>query len=124
MSTRISLGAGAKDGRQQVLWKDGERVLYRGLRADGTRAPHSVLALRLIAKSPPPVSLDRLAHEYGLKDHLESAWAARPLELLRGRDWTMLVLEHQPLDLERVPRSLDRIIKDGERAREVFGRTL
>ena len=120
MSTRISLGAGAKDGRQQVLWKDGERVLYRGLRADRTSAPHSVLALRLIAKSPPPTSLD----EYGLKDHLESAWAARPLELLRGRDWTMLVLEHQPLDRERVPRSLDRIIKDGERAREVFGRTL
>ena len=93
MSTRVSLGAGAKDGRQQVLWKDGERVLYRELRADGTRAPHSVLALRLIAKSPPPASLDRLAHEYGLKDHLESAWAARPLELLRDRDGTMLVLE-------------------------------
>lgn len=124
MSTRISLGAGAKDGRQQVLWKDGERVLYRGLRADRTRAPHSVLALRLIAKSPPPASLDRLAHEYGLKDHLESAWAARPLELLRDRNGTTLVLEHQPPDLERVRRSLDRIIKDGERAREVFGRTL
>lgn len=178
MSTRISLGAGAKDGRQQVLGKDGERVLYRGLRADRTRAPHSVLAPRLIAKSPPPASLDRLAHEYGLKDHLESAWAARPLELLRDRDGTMLVLEdpggetldrrpvepmevpqflplavaiavafgrmhqrdlvhkdpgakaaqgwleHQPPDLERVRRSLDRIIKDGERAREVFGRTL
>jgi PAS domain S-box-containing protein len=93
MSPRISLGPGAEDGRQQVLWKDGERVLYRGLRADGTRAPHSVLALRLIAKSPSPASLDRLAHEYGLKDHLESAWAARPLELLRDRDGTMLVLE-------------------------------
>ena len=76
MSTRISLGAGAKDGRHQVMWKDGERVLHRGLRADRTRAPHSVLALRLIAKSPLPVSLDRLAHEYGLKDHLDSAWAA------------------------------------------------
>jgi len=93
MSTRISLGAGATDRRQQVLWKDGERVLYRGLGADRTRAPHSVLTLRLIAKSPPPASLDRLAHEYGLKDHLESAWAAPPLELLRDRDGTMLVLE-------------------------------
>jgi len=119
-----SLNVAYSDGSARVLWKDGERVLYRGLRSDRTSAPHSVLALRLIAKSPPPASLDRLAHEYGLKDHLESAWAARPLELLRGRDWTMLVLEHQPLDLERVPRSLDRIIKDGERAREVFGRTL
>src|SRR5215469_11194838 len=91
MSTRISLGAGATDRRQQVLWKDGERVLYRGLGADRTRAPHSVLTLRLIAKSPPPASLDRLAHEYGLKDHLERA--APPLELLRDRDGTMLVLE-------------------------------
>ena len=225
MSTRISLGAGAKDGRQQVLWKDRERVLYRELRADRTRTSHSILTLRLIAKSPPPASLNGLAHEYGLKDHLESAWAARPLELLRDRDGTMLVLEdpggetldrrvaepmevpqflplavalgrmhqrglvhkdlkpahilvnesngqvrltgfgrasrlprerqlpvptgsiahefsqpiaatvigakaalgwleHQPPDLERVRRSLDRIIKNGERAREVFGRTL
>src|SRR5208282_226755 len=36
---------------------------------------------------------DRLARQYELKDELDSAWAARPLELLRERGRTMLVLE-------------------------------
>jgi hypothetical protein len=29
------------------------------------------------------MALDRLAHEYGLKDELDAAWAARPLDLVR-----------------------------------------
>ena len=37
--------------------------------------------------------LDRLAHEYSLKDELDSAWAVRPLELVRDRGRTVLVLE-------------------------------
>jgi hypothetical protein len=77
----------------------GERALYRGRRADENRAPRSVLALHLTAERPRPASVDRLAHEYRLKDHLESAWAARPLELVRDR--TLLVLEDPggvPLD--------------------------
>ena len=41
----------------------------------------------------PPVTLDRLAHEYDLRDDLDSAWAARPLEFLRERGRSMLVLE-------------------------------
>jgi serine/threonine protein kinase len=42
---------------------------------------------------PTPGSLNRLAHEYGLKDDLDGAWAVRPLELVRERGQTMLVLE-------------------------------
>jgi serine/threonine protein kinase len=38
-------------------------------------------------------TLDRLAHEYGLKDGLDGAWAVWPLELVRERGRTMLVLE-------------------------------
>src|SRR6202011_1091242 len=44
---------------------------------------------------------DRLAHEYGLKDELDAAWAVRPLELVRERGRVMLVLEDprsEPLD--------------------------
>ena len=33
------------------------------------------------AEHPHPALLDRLAHEYGLKDELDGAWAVRPLEL-------------------------------------------
>jgi len=94
-------GAGADDGSLQVLWEDGERALYRRRRADEKRAPRSVLALRLTAERPREASVDRLAHEYGLKDRLDSAWAVRPPGLVHDRDRTMLVLEDpggEPLD--------------------------
>src|SRR5262249_20313133 len=37
--------------------------------------------------------LNRLIHEYGLKDELDEAWAVRPLEIVRERGQTMLVLK-------------------------------
>jgi PAS domain S-box-containing protein len=77
----------------QVLWEDGERVICRGWcqHADGRRL--AVLAVAPAVEHPPPATLDRLAHEYGLKDELDGAWAVRPLELIRERGRTMLVLE-------------------------------
>src|SRR5437879_5337393 len=84
----------------QVLWEDGERVFCRGeSHADGYRT--AVLAVLPAAEHPTPATLDRLAREYGLKDELDGAWALRPLELLRERGRTMLVLEDtrsEPLD--------------------------
>jgi PAS domain S-box-containing protein len=76
------------------LWKDGEHRLFCrgwGLDADGHR--RSVLAVLPTAEHPPLAIIDRLAHEYGLKQELDSAWAVRPLELVQGRGRTMLVLE-------------------------------
>jgi serine/threonine protein kinase len=77
----------------RVLSEEGELFLCRGSRlcADGSRNP--VLAMLLAAEHPPPFILDRLAHEYDLKDGLDGAWAARPLELVRERGRTMLLLE-------------------------------
>ncbi len=81
------------DQRLQVLWGDGERVLFRGSRlgAEGERKP--VLAVLLAADRPPPLALERLAHEYELRNELDSAWAARPLEFVREDGRAMLVLE-------------------------------
>jgi serine/threonine protein kinase len=75
------------------LWEEAEHVFCRGWRlgADGTRSV--VLAVLPATEHPPPASLDRLAHEYGLKDELDGAWAARPLELGRERGRPMLMLE-------------------------------
>src|SRR5260370_13456889 len=78
------------DYRLQVLWEDDERVFCRG-HVNGDRT--SVLAVLPAAEHPTPATLDRLAHEYGLKDELDAAWALRPLELVRERGPTMLVLE-------------------------------
>src|SRR6266702_1441510 len=75
----------------QVLWEDGERVFCRGnSHGDDTTL---VLAVLPASEHPAPAVLDRLAHEYELKDELDRAWAARPLELIRERGRTMLVLE-------------------------------
>ena len=76
----------------QVLWEDGERVFCRGERhVKGGRT--TMLAVLPAAEYPTRVSLDRLAREYGLKDELDGTWAVRPIELVRERGRTMLVLE-------------------------------
>ncbi len=90
----VFLPSGAEDeGAPPILWEDSERVLRRGWRqrADGHRL--AVLAVVPATEHPPPATLDRLAHEYGLKDELDSAWAVRPLELVRDGGRTMLLLE-------------------------------
>src|SRR5580704_14687486 len=76
----------------QVLWEDGERIFCRGESyTNGDRA--TMLAVLPAAEHPTPASLDRLAREYELRDELDGAWAVRPLELVRDRGRTMLVLE-------------------------------
>jgi PAS domain S-box-containing protein len=84
----------------QVLWEDDERIFCRG--DQRTDAEHStVLVVLPVAEHPTAAVLDRFAHEYGLKDELDSAWSARPLELIRDGGRTLLVLEDSgglPLD--------------------------
>lgn len=75
----------------QVLWDDGERVLCRGKRKEGTGV-RDVLMARPAADHPLPASLDRLANEFALKDELSNAWSAQPLELIRENGRTVLVL--------------------------------
>src|SRR6516165_2216006 len=81
------------DGNSQVLWEDGERVVCRGWRIgdDGNRS--AVLVVTPAAEHPSRASLDRLAHEYALKDELAGAWAAQPLELTNDGARPVLVLE-------------------------------
>jgi len=81
------------DSHFQVLWEDGERALCRTgwPMADGGRS--AVLIAQSTAEHPTSASLERLAHEYRLRDQLDSAWAARPLELVREDGRTLLLLE-------------------------------
>ncbi|MGD0434503.1 MAG: serine/threonine-protein kinase, partial [Acetobacteraceae bacterium] len=81
------------DQSLQVLWGDGDRVLCRGSRlgAEGEYKP--VLAVLLASDRPPPLALERLAHEYQLRNELDAAWAAKPLEFVREDGRAMLVLE-------------------------------
>src|SRR5262245_21090217 len=88
-------------GRYEVLWEDRECVFCRTWRdgADGDR--HAVLAVFPATEHPTSGTLERLTHEYGLKDDLDSAWAVRPLELVREGGRTVLLLKNpggEPLD--------------------------
>ncbi|WP_353189737.1 AAA family ATPase [Pandoraea pnomenusa] len=78
--------------RLQILWDDGERIVSRGVRPHegGSR---SFLYAYPTAEHPLPASIERLSHEFGLRDDLDAAWAVRPLKLLREDDRTMLLLE-------------------------------
>jgi len=55
--------------------EDGELVLCRGWRAEGESG--AVLAMLPTAMRPMPASLDRLAHEYELRDEHDAVWATR-----------------------------------------------
>ena len=76
----------------QVVWADGRRVFCREDNLiDGDSA--GVLTARPAAEHPSPVTPDRLVHKYGLKDELDDAWAARPLQLVRQHGQTILMLK-------------------------------
>src|SRR5499426_955051 len=102
------------DGGSQVLWEDGERVFHRGWRLDNHGKRRSVLIVLAAADNPSRWSLDRLTHEYALKDELDATWAVRPLDLVRDAGRTVLVLEDaggEPLDrLLGAPMEMGRFL--------------
>jgi PAS domain S-box-containing protein len=97
-----------------ILWEDHDLAFGRTWRvnADGTQT--SVLIVLSAGERPTAASLDRLLHEYRLKAELGSAWAVRPLDLLRQGDRTVLVLEDpggEPLErLLGTPLQIDRFL--------------
>ena len=87
----------------------------RGSRLANEGERRSVLAVLHAADRPPPQALERLAHEYELRDELDAAWAVRPLELVREGGRTMLVLEDpggEPLErLLGAPMEVGRFLR-------------
>jgi PAS domain S-box-containing protein len=100
MNLASSLGT-VGDGALEVLSEDGERVLCRGWRDGGDGERTAVLAVLSGSAPPTPGFVDRLAHEYALKDELDGRSAVRPLALVREHGRTMLLFEDpggEPLD--------------------------
>jgi PAS domain S-box-containing protein len=80
--------------------------------------------LAVLSGSAPPIPglVDRLAHEYALKDELDSRSAVRPLALVRDHGRTMLLLDDpggEPLD-----RLLGRPMEMGQFLRFAIGLTV
>jgi len=113
----IEMRVDYSEGDSHVLWEDGERVFRRGWRPgdDGNRT--AVLIVRPAAEHPSRSSLDRLIHEYELKDELDGAWAVQPLDLVREAGRTMLVLKDaggEPLEaLLGAPLEVGRFLRLG-----------
>ncbi|MCP3395066.1 AAA family ATPase [Bradyrhizobium sp. CCGB12] len=103
------------DASLELLWDDGERIFCRELRRDADGNVNSVLIVRAAAEHPPAAFLDRLAHEYALRDELDRTWAVRPLELIRDSGRALLILEDpssEPLERQLgTPMKLDRFLR-------------
>ncbi|RST48891.1 AAA family ATPase [Variovorax sp. MHTC-1] len=75
--------------RATALRRDGEFALFR--RA-AERDADTVLVVETASKQPMPRSVERLKHEYGLRDSLDPDWAARPLAITLAHGRSLLVL--------------------------------
>jgi hypothetical protein len=102
MKASVLLGAGWEDDSLEVLWRDADRAFCR-LRldvADGGR--HAFIPIHSGAEHPTLGSLNRLTHEYDLRECLDRTWALQPVELVRKRGGqSMLVVDYaggEPLD--------------------------
>ena len=96
----------AENSAFEVLWEDSERSLRRIL-SDGAKGDrYAFMAGSSAAEHASPESINRLAHEHGLKDYIDGAWAVRPLELIRACGRTMLLVEYSGGErLDRLIRS-------------------
>jgi hypothetical protein len=63
------------------LREDEGFAFWRGRRDDGELP--TILSLGPVSEHPDPALLERLEHEYSLRDELDSDWAARPLTVVR-----------------------------------------
>jgi PAS domain S-box-containing protein len=105
-------------GQMQMLWLDGDRAFYRASRDEPGGARRTFMVVTPASENPTTEILDRLAHAYGLRDHLDAPWAVRPLDLIHERGRTMLVLEDpgaEPLHrLLGSPMELPRFLRLAE----------
>ena len=83
MNFSSSLGA-ARALNLTVLSEDYERVLCRGWRDDGNGDRTAVLAVLSASEQPTPGFVNRLFHEYGLKDELDGLCVPKTLSALLG----------------------------------------
>src|SRR5262245_24924512 len=74
----------------EPLWEGEEFILCRAVR-DGDWSP--ILVETPALAQPAPESLQRLEHAYGLREELDPAWAARPLEVVWNQGRPTLLLE-------------------------------
>ena len=84
-----------------MLWQDAGRAFCRLGRDGPAGDTHAFIPVLSGSEHPTLESINRLIREYELKDYLAADWALRPVELVRERGRTMLVVDYvggEPLD--------------------------
>jgi predicted ATPase len=101
MKQRAYVDGDGGDGPLEVLWEDAERVFCRQWRNDVKSHRFAFMPVLTGVEPSTLEGIDRLTHEYELRDRLDAAWALRPVEVVRERGRTMLVVEYaggEPLE--------------------------
>ena len=115
MKASVLLGAGWEHESLDVLRRDAGRTFCRLRRGDADGGRYAFIPTVSGAEHPIRESVNRLAHEFELREHLDGTFALRPLELVRDRGQTMLIVEYtggQPLDrLVREPMEIGRFLR-------------
>jgi PAS domain S-box-containing protein len=115
MSASISLGTGSQGDSLEVLWEDADRVFCRLSRSDTGGYRYAFIPNYCGAEHPTLERLNRLTHEYELREYLDGTWALQPVELVRQRGRSMLVVDYrggQPLDrLTRQPMETGQFLR-------------
>ena len=114
MNASVLLSTGREGDSLEVLWEYPEHVFCRLSSNDVEGHRHAFLPVVVGTEHPTLDSVNRLAHEYELRDYLDSAWTLRPLEFIRERGQATLVVEYaggEPLDrLTRKPMEIGRFL--------------
>jgi len=115
MKASALFGADWEQDSVEVLWQDAGRAFCR-LGRDGPGGDrHAFIPVLSGSEHPTLQSINRLTREYELKDSLAADWALRPVELVRERGRTMLVVEYlggEPLDrLVGEPMEIGRFLR-------------
>src|SRR5262249_48351780 len=115
MKASVVFGAGWENDSLEVLWRDAERAFCRLSRDDTDGGRYAFMPILSNAHHPILQSVNRLAHEFELREYLDGTWALRPLELVRDRGQAMLVVEYtggEPLDrFIRQPMEMGRFLR-------------
>ena len=91
MKASILFGEGWENDSVEVLWREPGRLFCRLWRNDAEGEKHAFVPIFSEAGHPTVETVNRLAHEFELREQLNGISALRPLEFVRDRGQTMLV---------------------------------
>ena len=115
MKASVLFGTGWENDSVDVLWRDAGRAFCRLSQHNAEGEKHAFIPVPATDEHPTQESVNRLAHEHDLKSYLDRTWALRPLELVRERGQTLLVVDYtggEPLDrLIRQPMEIGQFLR-------------